>query len=112
MKTRTISNGYTRTAHTKVVLLSTVSILSVFIFFCFFMGMRTKVQAVGMQNEIVYESYEIQKGDTLSSIAQRYASGVSMSRGDYMYMVRRTNQISGDLIHAGCFLVIPVGKSL
>ncbi|MBQ6535588.1 MAG: LysM peptidoglycan-binding domain-containing protein, partial [Firmicutes bacterium] len=28
-------------------------------------------------------SYEIKKGDTLSSIAQKYASGVNMSRGDY-----------------------------
>ena len=112
MKMRTLSEGYARKAHTKAVILFAASILSVFIFFSFFMGMRTKVQAVGMQNEVVYESYEIQKGDTLSSIAQKYASGVNMSRGDYMYMVRRTNQISGDLIHAGCFLVIPVAKTI
>lgn len=112
MKNRVVSEIYMKKAMFKAVLLLAACALSVFIFFSFFMAMRTKVQAVGLDKEVVYESYEIQKGDTLSSIALRYASGVNMSSNDYMYMVRKTNQISGDLIHAGCYLVIPVGKKL
>lgn len=112
MRNRSLSRKYMRNAASKVVLLFVAAVLTVFIFFCFFMNIRTKVQAVGLDKEIVYESYEIQKGDTLSSIAQRYASGVNMSKGDYMYTVRKTNQISGDLIHAGCYLVIPVEKTI
>ena len=103
---------YSKKALLRVALLLVASFITIFIFFCFFARMRTKVQATSLDHEVVYESYEIKKGDTLTSIAQKYASGVNMSNGDYMYMIRRTNRISGDLIHEGCFLVIPVEKTL
>lgn len=112
MKTRTSSEIYMKNAFYRGLLIFSLSLTTVFIFFCSFIAMRTKVQAVGTDHEVIYESYEIRKGDTLSSIASKYASGVNMSKGDYMYMVRTTNQISGDLIHEGCFLVIPVEKTL
>ena len=112
MNTGKSSPIYMKKAVFRVSLIFAAVFVSIFIFFSFFISMRTKVQAMGSDMEVVYESYEIKKGDTLSSIAQKYASGVNMSRGDYMYMVRRTNQISGDLIHEGCYLVIPVEKTL
>ena len=112
MKTRTSSEICIKNAFYRGLLIFMLSLTTVFIFFCSFIAMRTKVQAVGTDREVIYESYEIRKGDTLSSIASKYASGVNMSKGDYMYMVRTTNQISGDLIHEGCFLVIPVEKTL
>ena len=112
MKTRISSEICMKNALLRGLLIFMLSLTTVFIFSCSFIAMRTKVQAVGTDHEVIYESYEIRKGDTLSSIASKYASGVNMSKGDYMYMVRTTNQISGDLIHEGCFLVIPVEKTL
>ena len=112
MKTRLLSKVYLKKALFRGFWAFLAVFASAFVFFLFFLNMRTKVQAVVMDREVIYESYEIQKGDTLSLIASKYASGVNLSKGDYMYMVRSTNQITGDLIHEGCYLVIPVEKTL
>ena len=54
-----------------------------------------------------FVSIEIQSGDTLISIAQEYA----ISEADYesyIEEIKSINNLKGNTIHAGCYLMIPV----
>ncbi len=52
-------------------------------------------------------SIEIASGDTLSSIAEKYAI-TGTEYDDYIQEVRNINNLSSDTIHSGCYLMIPV----
>ncbi len=54
-----------------------------------------------------FTSIQIQPGDTLYSIASRYADGHYESVYDYMKEVCLTNHLTDDSLHAGDYLVIP-----
>lgn len=54
-----------------------------------------------------FRAIEIQKGDTLLSIANEYADGDTRIQ-DYITEVKQINHIHDDRIHSGCYLVIPV----
>lgn len=54
-----------------------------------------------------YTSVEIEKGDNLWSIAGDYISPEYKNMTEYIDEVRRMNHISGDTIHAGCYLIVP-----
>ena len=49
-----------------------------------------------------YSSIEIQKGDSLWKIADRYRKGSRMTTQEYV----RLNRLTGDTIHAGAHLTI------
>jgi hypothetical protein len=53
-----------------------------------------------------YTSYEIQSGDTLTSIAQKYTVNSNVSVQDYIDEVKKNNNLVSDKITSGHYLVI------
>ena len=53
-----------------------------------------------------YTSYEIQPGDTLTSIAQEHTVNSNVSIGDYIEEIKRNNHLTGDKITSGNYIVI------
>ena len=53
-----------------------------------------------------YTCIEIEKGDTLWSIASYYTEGTSMSVEDYIEELRQMNGLTGDTIHQGRYLTV------
>lgn len=52
-------------------------------------------------------SVEIEEGDTLWSIADHYYVPECGSIPAYIKEIKKTNHLTTDTIHAGCYLVIP-----
>ena len=53
-----------------------------------------------------YTSYEIQPGDTLTSIAQKYTVNSNVSISEYISEVKKNNQLTTDKITSGKYIVI------
>lgn len=53
-----------------------------------------------------YTSYEIQPGDTLTSIAERYTSDTKVSVSEYIDEVKQNNQLTSDKITSGKNIII------
>ena len=53
-----------------------------------------------------YTSYEVQPGDTLTSIAQKYTANSNVSVPEYISEVKKNNELSSDNITAGNYIVI------
>ncbi len=53
-----------------------------------------------------YTSYEVQPGDTLTSIAQKYTVNSNVSIQEYIREVKKNNQLVSDKITSGKYLVI------
>lgn len=53
-----------------------------------------------------YTSYEIQPGDTLTSIAQRYTVNSDVSISEYIREVKKNNNLVSDRITSGNYIVI------
>ncbi|MCI9616906.1 MAG: LysM peptidoglycan-binding domain-containing protein [Eubacterium sp.] len=53
-----------------------------------------------------YTSYEIQSGDTLTSIAQRYTVNSNVSISEYIREVKKNNNLVSDRITSGNYIVI------
>ena len=49
---------------------------------------------------------EIQEGDSLWKIADRYRKGSRMTTQEYVKQLQRMNRLTGDTIHAGAHLTI------
>lgn len=47
-----------------------------------------------------YSSIEIQEGDSLWKIADRYRKGSRMTTQEYVKQLQRMNRLTGDTIHA------------
>lgn len=84
----------------------TISILIIII-----LSISMGIKAVYASEQIDYEksfiSIEIKAGDTLTSIASEHALSVSEYE-DYITEVKQINNLEGDTIHAGCYLMVPV----
>lgn len=52
-------------------------------------------------------SLQINKGDTLWSIAGRYITDDYRDMNSYIREIKETNGLSSDTIHEGCYIVIP-----
>ena len=63
--------------------------------------------AQSADGQIHYESYVVESGDTLWSIADRYHESSFASREDYIREVMRVNQLTSSHIYEGDLLVIP-----
>lgn len=55
---------------------------------------------------IYYKSIEIEKGDTLWTIAEEYAPSAGMTVTEYIKQLKQMNHLGEDTIHAGCYLTI------
>ena len=53
-----------------------------------------------------YTSYEIQPGDTLTSIAQEHTVNSNVSVNEYIAEVKKNNNLTTDKITSGNYLVI------
>ena len=53
-----------------------------------------------------YSSIEIQEGDSLWKIADRYRKGSRMTTQEYVKQLQRMNRLTGDTIHAGAHLTL------
>lgn len=53
-----------------------------------------------------YTSYEIQPGDTLSSIAEKYSVNGDLSIKDYIETIKKNNHLKSDRITSGNNLII------
>ena len=83
-------------------------VLFVMVLSCFF-G-KTLVMASEEENSVVYERYytdiQIEKGDTLWSIAKTYNKNSGMEIRDYIREVKQMNRMISDNIEAGDSLTI------
>ena len=52
-------------------------------------------------------SIEIEEGDTLWSIAGSFYVPECGSMQDYIAEIKKTNHLTTDVIHSGCYLVVP-----
>ena len=53
-----------------------------------------------------YKSIQIQSGDSLWQIADRYKEGSSMSTDAYIKTLKQMNGLTEDTIHAGLYLTV------
>jgi len=85
-----------------------VLIISVMVLSCFF-G-KTLIMASGEESEPVYDRYytniEIQKGDSLWSIAKKYNKNSGMEIREYIDEIRQINGLTNDRIANGDSLTI------
>lgn len=54
-----------------------------------------------------YTSIEIQSGDSLWMIAERYKTNSGKSTEELVEELKRMNALGGDIIHAGHYLTVP-----
>lgn len=67
------------------------------------------VDAMSNEKEPLYKyymSYEIQSGDTLTSIAEKYTANTQQSVADYIEEVRENNELYTDNIITGNKIII------
>ncbi|MDE7436226.1 MAG: LysM peptidoglycan-binding domain-containing protein [Lachnospiraceae bacterium] len=53
-----------------------------------------------------YTSIEVSSGDTLWTIAEKYADGRASDKASYIQEIREMNHLQDDTIHAGDYLTI------
>lgn len=83
---------------------------SLFFIICIIGSIQRVCADERLQYDKSFESIEIQSGDTLLSIAKKYALSED-EYSSYIAEVKSINNLYGDTIHAGCYLVIPVYES-
>lgn len=80
------------------------------LFTAVFISMRfVNVNATNNSTNPVYKyftSYEIQPGDTLTSIAQKYTVNSDISVSEYIKEVKKNNNLSTDKITSGKYIVV------
>ena len=58
-----------------------------------------------------FATIEVSTGDTLTSIAEEYAISEA-DQEEYINEVMRINQLKNEVIHSGCYLLVPVYEEL
>jgi len=86
---------------TSVIISGAVMMLSMFV-------IPNTVNAKGSKvRERHIISVQIEEGDSLWSLAEEYYTSDYKSIRNYVKEIKRTNGLSSDTIHAGCYLTIP-----
>lgn len=67
---------------------------------------QVKASSVKTEN-IYYKTVEVEDGDTLWDLADRYMGEKSFSRQEYIEQVKELNHLSGDTIESGAYLMVP-----
>jgi len=81
--------------------------VAIILFLSILFGVRVVNADKAIEYEKSFVSIEIESGDTLTSIAQEYAISEA-EYNDYINEVKKINNIKDDVIHSGCYLLIPV----
>lgn len=68
--------------------------------------LTTLAEEEAVQGMPYYGSIEIQEGDSLWKIADRYRKGSRMTTQEYVEQLQRMNRLTGDTIHTGAHLTI------
>lgn len=53
-----------------------------------------------------YTSIQIQTGDSLWQIADKFCQGSHLTKGEYIEVLKKINRLSEDTIHAGQYLTV------
>ena len=87
----------------KIIIIAAFSVLFISII------MITNVNANVQYREIKpykYASIKIEYGDTLETLACQYNDDIDTNDIEYIAMIKRINNLTGDKLHPGCFLTI------
>ncbi len=91
-------------------IMSTILMISIIVF-SFFGGIHFVNADESIEYEKSFVSIEIESGDTLTALAQEYAISEA-DYEDYIEEVKSINNLKDDVIHHGCYLLIPVYDSI
>ena len=98
-RSRRRAGGHIRSA---AVLFITAALLSCFCCIGSFRSMAQERSSHPVTR--YYTCIQLEEGDSLWSIADRYSEGSGMSRAEYVNELRRMNSIAGTKVHAGHML--------
>ena len=98
----------TRVAQLKKRLLISGLIITVMLFAILTLDNFVNVSATNDKENLYkyYTSYEIQPGDTLTSIAQKYTVNSDVSVSEYIDELKKDNRLATDKITSGKYLVV------
>jgi hypothetical protein len=72
-----------------------------------------QAEASNAYEEVVYyKSIRIVEDDTLWSIADTYMGDQFQDKESYIEEVKRINHLNDDVIHSGCYLMIPYTETV
>lgn len=83
------------------------ALLILFLSICVIGGIHNVLADENISYDKSFVSIEISDGDTLSSIAEKYAISPA-DYSSYVEEVKSINNLKGDTIHTGCYLMVPV----
>lgn len=97
-----------RVAQLKKRLLISGLIITVMLFAILILDNFVNVSATNDKENLYkyYTSYEIQPGDTLTSIAQKYTVNSDVSVSEYIDELKKDNRLATDKITSGKYLVV------
>ncbi len=97
-----------RVAQLKKRLLISGLIITVMLFTILTLDNFVNVSATNDKENLYkyYTSYEIQPGDTLTSIAQKYTVNSDVSVSEYIDELKKDNRLATDKITSGKYLVV------
>lgn len=83
-----------------------VAILLVSILIILGSNMRTFASNDGRPTNKYYTSVQVQKGETLWTIADEYIGSYAIDKSEYVKEICQLNHINGEEIHAGDYIVV------
>ena len=72
---------------------------------------QVKASSAKAEN-IYYKTVEVEEGDTLWDLADRYMGEKSFSRQEYIEQVKELNHLIGDTIESGAYLMVPYAETV
>lgn len=85
-----------------------ILLLSICVVILSFGIISTKVIAQkATSQEKMITSVRIEKGDTLWSIANEYITDEYDDINSYIAEIKKTNRLTSDIIHEGCYILVP-----
>ena len=67
---------------------------------------QVKASSVKTEN-VYYKTIEVEEGDTLWDLADRYMGEKTFSRQEYIEQVKEMNHLTDDTIESGAYLMVP-----
>ncbi len=104
---RQLSRRY-RTAHIHRQML--ILVIIVFVSACILLGTSIRIFAGSSHSasavQTYYTSIQVEEGDTLWTIADKYMEGSNLTKREYIDEICRLNSLQNDKIHSGEYLIV------